>query len=56
MNISGIRPNAGFYDYNSIKSDEIKSQQILENKQEDKPPAVSSGEKSSGDRDFDAYD
>lgn len=28
MNISGIRPYAGFYEYNSIKSAEIRSQQI----------------------------
>ncbi len=30
MNISGIRPYAGFYDYNSIKSSELRSQQIQE--------------------------
>ena len=28
MNISGIRPSQGFYDYNSIKLNEIRSQQI----------------------------
>ena len=28
MNISGIRTNAGFYDYNSIKINEVRSQQI----------------------------
>ncbi len=29
MNISGIRPNAGFYDYNSIKIDELRRQQLV---------------------------
>ena len=28
MNISGIRPYAGFYEYNSIKMAEIRNQQI----------------------------
>ena len=28
MNISGIRTGAGFYDYNSIKINEVRSQQI----------------------------
>lgn len=28
MNISGIRPYAGFYDYNSIKTAELRNQQI----------------------------
>ena len=28
MNISGMRPYAGFYDYNSIKAAELRSQQI----------------------------
>lgn len=28
MNISGIRPYVGFYDYNSIKTAEIRNQQI----------------------------
>lgn len=30
MNISGIRPYAGFYEYNSIKADELRNQQIAE--------------------------
>lgn len=30
MNISGIRPTQGFYDYNSIKVNELRSQQIAE--------------------------
>lgn len=30
MNISGIRPYAGFYDYNSIKAEALRSQQIAE--------------------------
>lgn len=32
MNISGIRTSAGFYDYNIIKQNEIRSQQIQEAK------------------------
>lgn len=28
MNISGIRPNEGFYSYNSIKLNELRNQQI----------------------------
>lgn len=28
MNISGIRPGAGFYDYNTIKTDQIAKQQV----------------------------
>ena len=34
MNISGIRPYAGFYDYNTIKSQEAHSRQIAEAKAE----------------------
>lgn len=30
MNISGIRPYAGFYDYNSIKAEALRGQQIAE--------------------------
>lgn len=30
MNISGIRTSAGFYDYNTIKQNEVRSQQIKE--------------------------
>lgn len=30
MNISGIRPYAGFYDYNSIKAEELRGEQIAE--------------------------
>lgn len=30
MNVSGIRPNAGFYEYNSIKINELRDQQIAE--------------------------
>ena len=35
MNISGIRPCAGFYDYNSIKASEIRNQQIQASQQSD---------------------
>ena len=31
MNISGIRPTAGFYSYNSIKTNALHEQQNLEN-------------------------
>ncbi len=34
MNISGIRTYAGFYDYNTIKSQEARNQQIAESKAE----------------------
>lgn len=34
MNISGIRTYAGFYDYNTIKSQEAREQQIAESKAE----------------------
>lgn len=30
MNISGIRPYAGFYDYNSIKAESLRNTQIAE--------------------------
>ncbi len=29
MNISGVRPYAGFYEYNSIRSAELKSSQVM---------------------------
>ena len=32
MNISGIRPSAEFYSYNSIKVNELRNQQIMESK------------------------
>lgn len=32
MNISGIRPSADFYSYNSIKLNELRNQQIMESK------------------------
>ena len=32
MNISGIRPSADFYSYNSIKINELRNQQIMESK------------------------
>ena len=35
MNISGIRPYAGFYDYNSIKASELRSQQIAQNTEDE---------------------
>lgn len=34
MNISGIHTYAGFYDYNTIKSQEARNQQIAESKAE----------------------
>ena len=32
MNISGIRTSAGFYDYNTIRVNEVRSQQVKEAK------------------------
>ena len=29
MNISGVRPYAGFYEYNSIRSSELRSSQVM---------------------------
>ena len=40
MNISGIRTNAGFYDYNSIKINEFRNQQIQESKAVETPPSL----------------
>ena len=34
MNISGIRPTAGFYSYNSIKINELRNQQLAVTTQE----------------------
>ena len=38
MNISGIRTGAGFYDYNSIKINEVRSQQIQEARESEQIP------------------
>lgn len=35
MNISGIRPYAGFYEYNSIKAAELRNQQIAASQEEE---------------------
>lgn len=40
MNISGIRTNAGFYDYNSIKINEFRNQQIQESKAVETLPSL----------------
>lgn len=40
MNISGIRTYAGFYDYNTIKNQETRNQQIVEAKTEAEAEAV----------------
>ena len=40
MNISGIRTGAGFYDYNSIKINEVRSQQIQEARESEQIPAA----------------
>ena len=34
MNVSGIRPYAGFYDYNSINTNELRSRQLSQAKDE----------------------
>lgn len=50
MNISGIRTNAGFYDYNSIKINEVRSQQIQEAKESSQIPVTNTAEpKDNGD-------
>ena len=40
MNISGIRTGAGFYDYNSIKINEVRNQQIRESMESGQMPAM----------------
>lgn len=35
MNVSGIRPYSGFYQYNSIKLDELRNQQIADAQSEE---------------------
>jgi hypothetical protein len=42
MNISGIRPYAGFYDYNSIKATQLRSQQIAAAQEEQSVEEVTS--------------
>lgn len=50
MNISGIRTNAGFYDYNSIKINKVRSQQIQEAKESSQIPVTNTAEpKDNGD-------
>lgn len=41
MNISGIRPYDGFYQYNSIKLNELRSQQIAASNQDTREQATS---------------
>ena len=40
MNISGIRTGAGFYDYNSIKINEVRSQQIQDARESGQIPVT----------------
>lgn len=40
MNISGIRTGAGFYDYNSIKINEVRNQQIRESMESGQMPVM----------------
>ena len=40
MNISGIRTGAGFYDYNSIKINEVRNQQIRESMESEPIPVM----------------
>jgi hypothetical protein len=58
MNVSGIRPYEGFYQYNSIKLDELRSQKITEAKQSretaDEPAAVRTDYEVN--QTFDSYD
>lgn len=46
MNISGIRPSEGFYSYNSIKLNELRCRQIMENKQTQQPSELTIDEQS----------
>lgn len=60
MNISGIRPYAGFYDYNSIKAEALRNQQIAEaqvalSSQQTKEPEVSV-EAAPVEQNFSSYD
>ena len=57
MNISGIRTGAGFYDYNSIKINEVRSQQIQEARESEQIPVtgtVEQNEEDYGVADFNA--
>ncbi len=63
MNISGIRASVGFYEYNDIKSSELRSRQILEAKEaQDEKPAEAEQERPLEDaaeelhQDFTSYD
>ena len=40
MNISGIRTGSGFYDYNSIKINEVRNQQIRESMESGPMPVM----------------
>lgn len=40
MNVSGIRPYAGFYQYNSIKLNELRNQQIAAAQQENRAQEI----------------
>ncbi|MDD6306832.1 MAG: hypothetical protein PUA75_07780 [Clostridiales bacterium] len=50
MNISGIRMGAGFYDYNTIKTDEIAKQQIEDAETAKELPTVGQKETEAADR------
>jgi hypothetical protein len=58
MNVSGIRPYEGFYQYNSIRLEGLRSQKVAEAKQTNEaaaePAAVRTGYEVS--RSFDSYD
>lgn len=70
MNVSGIRPYEGFYQYNSIKLNELRSQQIVKAQQEQQAmqqeepalaaatqePANETMSQSADTRSFDSYD
>lgn len=59
MNISGIRPFAGFYDYNTIKTAAIKSEEVSEAAKEVKEqqaPIAEKSEETAAKQTFSAFD
>lgn len=60
MNISGIRPYAGFYDYNSIKASEIRNQQIQASQQnnsvQEEPSGVEMSVQAPVEQNYTQYD
>ena len=47
MNISGVRPYAGFYEYNSIRSAELRSSQVMAANEQSAKDATDGGRENS---------